>query len=158
MTERLRQPPLFDRAITLKADGRFLGSVGFVPCIAPLGEIPGFGGKPTKNQLELGLYLGHASQRTRHGYASEAARAMVDFAFESLGMGRIVALTEHTNVASIAVMRSLGMRVERNPLDEPSWFQTVGVLDARSWSAPPKSNPRNLPRRTELARAVEAGP
>jgi len=146
VTERLRQPPLFDRAITLKTDGRFLGSVGFVPCMAPFGQIPGFGGKPSKNQLELGLYWAtHPSERG-HGYASEAARAMVDFAFESLGMGRIVALTEHTNGASIAVMNSLGMRIERNPLGEPSWFQTVGVLDARSWSAPPKSNPQSSPR------------
>src|SRR4051812_29837513 len=56
VTERLKQPPLFDRAIALKTDGRLLGSVGFVPCVAPFGQIPGFAGKPSKNQLELGLY------------------------------------------------------------------------------------------------------
>jgi ribosomal-protein-alanine N-acetyltransferase len=145
VTERLKQPPLFDRAITLKTDGRLLGSVGFVPCVAPFGQLAGFGGKPNKNQLELGLYWATHTSERGHGYASEAARAMVDYAFESLGVGRIVALTEHTNGASIAVMHSLGMRIERNPQADPSWFQTVGVLDARSWSAPPKSNPRTPP-------------
>lgn len=142
VTESLKQPPLFDRAIALKGDGRLLGSVGFVPCVAPFGQLPGFGGKPSKNQLELGLYWATHPDERGHGYASEAARAMVDYAFETMGIGRLVAITEHTNGASIAVMRSIGMRIERNPQDEPSWFQTVGVLDARSWSAPPKSNPR----------------
>src|SRR4051812_1559936 len=41
---------------------------------------------------------------------------------------RIVAATEHDNLASIGVMRRLGMRIERNPDPEPHWFQTVGVL------------------------------
>jgi RimJ/RimL family protein N-acetyltransferase len=145
VTERLGQPPLFDRAIVLKGDGRLLGSVGFVPCVGPFGQLLGFGGKPSKNQLELGLYWTTHPGERGHGYASEAARAMVDYAFESLGIGRIVAVTEHTNAASIAVMRSLDMRIERNPQNEPSWFQTVGILDARSWSAPPKSNPRTPP-------------
>ena len=145
VTDRLKQPPLFDRAIALKADGRLLGSVGFVPCIAPFGLIPGIGGKATKNQLELGLYWATHPDERGHGYASEAARAMIDYAFESLGIGRIVAVTEHTNGASIAVMRSLGMRIERNPQSEPAWLQTVGVLDARSWSTPPKSNPKTPP-------------
>jgi RimJ/RimL family protein N-acetyltransferase len=145
VTERLTQPPLFDRAITLKADGRLVGSVGFVPCLAPFGSLPGFGGNVSKNQLEMGLFWATHPDERGHGYASEAARAMVDHAFESLGVARLVALTEHTNGASIAVMRTLGMRIEKNPHPEPAWFQTVGILDARSWSAPPKSSPRTPP-------------
>jgi RimJ/RimL family protein N-acetyltransferase len=145
VTERLAQPPLFDRAITLKGDGRVVGSVGFVPCLAPFGSLPGLGGNARKNQLEMGLFWAtHPSERG-HGYASEAARAMVDHAFESLGVARLVALTEHTNGASIAIMRTLGMRIEKNPQTEPAWFQTVGILDARSWSAPPRSGPKTPP-------------
>jgi RimJ/RimL family protein N-acetyltransferase len=145
VSERLAQPPLFDRAITLKADGRLVGSVGFVPCMAPFGSLPGVGGNVSKNQLEMGLFWATHPDERGHGYASEAARAMVDYAFESLGVARLVALTEHTNGASIAVMRSLGMRIERNPKADPAWFQTVGILDARGWSAPPKSNPKTPP-------------
>jgi len=52
----------------------------------------------------------------------------VSYAFDVLELGRIVATTENDNLRSIAVMKRLGMTLERNPLDEPHWFQTVGVL------------------------------
>ena len=42
-------------------------------------------------------------------------------------LARIVATTEHTNAASISVMRKLGMRIEVNPGSEPEWLQVVGV-------------------------------
>ena len=51
-----------------------------------------------------------------------------ELAFDELALARIVATTEHDNLRSIAVMRRLGMTIERNPLPEPHWFQTVGVL------------------------------
>ena len=64
------------------------------------------------------------------GYATEAARALIEWAFTNLELARIVATTEDENVASQAVMRRLGMRVERNPDPEPAWFQVVGWTDA----------------------------
>ncbi len=64
-----------------------------------------------------------------HGYASEAARALVGFCFGSLHLARIVATTERDNLASQAVMRHLGMRLYENPRDEPEWFQVVGILE-----------------------------
>jgi RimJ/RimL family protein N-acetyltransferase len=66
----------------------------------------------------------------RRGYAREAARALIDHAFDQLRLRRVVATTSHDNTASQAVMRSLGMRIEHNPLPEPAWFQVVGVLEA----------------------------
>src|SRR5436190_20256411 len=41
---RLRQPPYGDRAVVLKGTGGLVGSVGFVPCLAPFGQLPSFGG------------------------------------------------------------------------------------------------------------------
>jgi RimJ/RimL family protein N-acetyltransferase len=41
---------------------------------------------------------------------------------------RLIATTEHSNAASIGVMRRLGMEVQRNPDAQWEWFQTVGVL------------------------------
>jgi hypothetical protein len=67
--------------------------------------------------------------RWGHGYATEAAAAMIAYGFEQLRLRRIVATTEHDNARSINVMRRLGMRLERNPRPEPAWFQTVGILD-----------------------------
>jgi hypothetical protein len=56
------------------------------------------------------------------------ARALVDHAFEHLRLERLVATTTYVNAASIAVMRKLGMRIERNPYPSPPWLQVVGVL------------------------------
>ena len=57
---------------------------------------------------------------------------MVAYAFAQLRLRRVVATTEHDNARSISVMRRLGMRIERNPLPEPAWFQSVGILDNAS--------------------------
>ena len=54
---------------------------------------------------------------------------MIDYAFETLRLGRILAGTEYDNMASIGVMRRLGMRIERNPYPVPEWFQIHGVLE-----------------------------
>ena len=126
--ELLHQPPYGDRAIVLRDGGALIGSVGFVSCIAPFGLLPSF--EPTPRQTpEVGLYWALRPEHWGLGYATEAASAMVAYAFESLRLRRIVATTEHDNARSIAVMRRLGMRIERNPRTEPAWFQTVGVLD-----------------------------
>jgi RimJ/RimL family protein N-acetyltransferase len=43
----------------------------------------------------------------------------------------MVATTTYDNAASMGVMRKLGMRIEKNPYEEPQWFQLVGILDNR---------------------------
>jgi RimJ/RimL family protein N-acetyltransferase len=45
-----------------------------------------------------------------HGYATEAARAMLAFAFDELGIASIHATTHPSNERSINVMKRLGMR------------------------------------------------
>ncbi len=123
----LHQTPFGDRAIVLKSDGTLIGAVGFAPCLAPFGRLASFGGQPHRTP-EVGLFWALFPRHWGKGYATEAARAMVSYAFEELELARVVATTENDNLRSIAVMRRLGMTIERNPLDEPHWFQTVGVL------------------------------
>jgi RimJ/RimL family protein N-acetyltransferase len=67
----------------------------------------------------------------RCGYATEAAAALIAWGFRELRLARIVIVagTEHDNLASQAVMKSLHMRIEANPYNEPPWFQTVGLLE-----------------------------
>jgi ribosomal-protein-alanine N-acetyltransferase len=50
------------------------------------------------------------------GYATEAARAALDFAFDELGHSEVVALTAAINLRSQAVMERLGMT--RDPRDD----------------------------------------
>jgi RimJ/RimL family protein N-acetyltransferase len=76
----------------------------------------------------MGLFWAIDAAYRGLGYATEAARALASFAFDTLRVDRLVATTEHSNAPSIAVMRRLGMSIETNPDPEPQWFQTVGVL------------------------------
>ena len=124
----LHQPPYGDRAIVLRSGGEIVGSVGFAPCLMPFGQLPSF--EPTtKFTSEIGLFWALFPEHWRKGYATEAAAAMVSYAFSQLRLRRIVATTENDNTRSVGVMRRLGMRLERNPRPEPAWFQTVGILD-----------------------------
>ena len=54
--------------------------------------------------------------RWRRGYAEEAVRAIVDWAFGRVGAPHVVALTSDLNVASWKLMEKLGM-VRREDLD-----------------------------------------
>lgn len=51
-----------------------------------------------------------------HGYATEAARTALEFAFGSLGLDEVVAFTAAGNARSRAVMERLGMH--RDPADD----------------------------------------
>jgi RimJ/RimL family protein N-acetyltransferase len=130
---KLHQPPYGERAIALKETNTVVGAVGLVPCLDVFEQIPAL--RCADQAIvsyatpEVGLFWVIDPQHQRHGYATEAARAMIDFAFRQLWLKRIIATTEYGNEASQAVMRKLGMRLERNPLPDPDWLQVVGVLE-----------------------------
>ena len=56
-------------------------------------------------------------------------KRLIDFAFQQLRVKRLIATTEYDNLASIGVMRKLGMTLAKNPLPDPPWLQVVGILD-----------------------------
>ena len=129
----LHQPPYGDRAVTLRATGEVIGAAGFAPVLAPMGQLGK--AKPTPADrlftAEVGLFWAIAPRHRRQGYAAEAGRALIDYAFTHLHLRQVVATTEHANQASQGVMLKLGMRLERNEQAEPEWFQVVGVLENR---------------------------
>ena len=127
----LFQPPYGDRAVTLKASGVLIGAVGFVPSFGPFGQLPSLGGRPSRNTPEFGLYYAISPAFQHQGHAYEAVQAMVAYAFATLHVERLVATTTYDNLASMAVMRKLGMCVEQNPSADPPWFQVVGILENR---------------------------
>jgi [ribosomal protein S5]-alanine N-acetyltransferase len=133
---KLYQPPYGDRAVVMKETGKLIGSCGYVPCLMPFEQVPNFSyhsaaGKAGHATLEFGLFYAISPSHQRQGYASEAAQALVDYAFQHLDLKRVIATTDFDNHASIGVMRKLGMRVEKNPLKEPPWLQVVGVVENR---------------------------
>jgi len=130
----LYQPPYGDRAIALKQTGSLIGACGYVPCLAPFDQYPHFCPAGTARaeapfSTEFGLFYAISPSHQRRGYATEAARALVDHAFLALRLKRVVAMTTYDNRASIGVMQKLGMRVERNPFSDPEWAQIVGMLE-----------------------------
>lgn len=134
---RLYQPPYGDRAVILRATGRLVGSCGFVPCLNAFEQLPAFGAvdssvAQTHNTTEFGLFYAISPAHQGRGYASEAAHALVQYAFQQLRLKRVVATTSYDNLASVGVMRKLGMRIERNPQPDPPWLQIVGILENSS--------------------------
>jgi RimJ/RimL family protein N-acetyltransferase len=127
----LRQPPYGDRAVVLRETRELIGSVGLVPSLGPFGQLPGFPAYAGSARFypEVGLYWAIDPAHQGRGYATEAVRALIDFGFGELKLGRMIATTEYENERSIAVMRKLGMRILLNPLPQPEWFQVVGVLE-----------------------------
>jgi len=74
------------------------------------------------------------------GYATEAARALLPFAFETMGWHRLVGRTEARNTGSARVLEKLGMRLEAH-LVENEWVKgewqselVYAILD-REWHA-----------------------
>ena len=130
---RLYQPPYGERAVVLRESGQLIGACGYVPYLNAFGQLPSFrAGQSTGPGLtstEFGLYWAIAPAHQRRGYATEAARALLDHAFTALRLARVVATTSHDNAASIGVMRKLGMRIETNPYPDPPWLQVAGVLE-----------------------------
>jgi RimJ/RimL family protein N-acetyltransferase len=129
---KLYQPPYGERAVVLKQTGQLAGACGFVPCLNAFGQLPAFrsaadGVAARLYSTEFGLFWAVSPAHQRQGYATEAATALIDYAFTELHLERIVATTTYDNAASIRVMQKLGMRIERNPYPDPPWLQVVGI-------------------------------
>ncbi|MDP9073587.1 MAG: GNAT family N-acetyltransferase [Actinomycetota bacterium] len=57
-----------------------------------------------------------------HGYATEAAHALLHMAFDQLGLHRVVARIDARNVASLRLAERLGMRQEAHLISN-EWFK-----------------------------------
>ncbi len=84
----------FEFVITL--DGRIIGG-----CDCDLGH------SEDRSYATLGWIINKAYRN--RGYASEAASALLDFAFENLGIDKVYAQCDINNPASFQVMRKIGM-------------------------------------------------
>lgn len=88
----------FKLAVELVESSKMIGDV----CIKVL--------NPIHRQGEIGWFFNPAYQRK--GYATEAARALLDFGFVTLGLHRLSARCITTNTRSYQLMERLGMMRE----------------------------------------------
>jgi RimJ/RimL family protein N-acetyltransferase len=104
-----RMEVLFDQqgfglwALELAGTGEFIGFTGLNPM--PAG-VPGAGG------MEVGWRL--AERAWHQGYATEAALAAMDVAFNGAGLAELWSMTAVLNTPSQAVMRRIGMTQHSN--------------------------------------------
>ena len=92
-------------AVEIRNSTKFAGFVGL--------SVPGFEAHFTPC-VEIGWRL--AAQHWGCGYATEGARAVLQFGFETLGLGEIVSFTVPGNLRSRRVMDRIGMI--HNPADD----------------------------------------
>ena len=74
---------------------------------------PDVNGRP---EVEIGYRL--ARSAWGQGFATEAAGAVRDYAFNNLGMKRLIAIIDPANIASIHVAEKIGMQYEQNVMFE----------------------------------------
>ena len=104
-------------------DGRIIGTVTLARIDA------------RNKRAELGFALGAAHQGA--GYATEAVRLALDYAFGELGLNRIEADTDPRNTASIALLTRVGFEREgympQRWLIDEEWCDTVffGLLASK---------------------------
>jgi ribosomal-protein-alanine N-acetyltransferase len=114
-------------AVVERASREFVGHMVFHPWF----------GRATH---EIGWVI--ARRHQGRGYATEAARALIDFAFSTVRRHRLIATCQPENVASWRVMEKLGMRREahfRQGLYQESgewWDEYFYALLADEYFAP----------------------
>ncbi|HEU5480260.1 MAG TPA: GNAT family N-acetyltransferase [Candidatus Tumulicola sp.] len=98
MRERFARTGLGVWPVVLKETGAVIGECG----LAPVAD---------SDDVEIAYVLSPAARGK--GYASEAAAAVLAYAFQTLKLARVVAFVHRGNAASIAVINRLGMRYDR---------------------------------------------
>lgn len=114
--DRSRQ--MLARAAELTFDGEndeLVLAVQTVGSTTVIGEVVLKWANERAQQAEVG-YIFHPAAAGR-GYATEAAKAMLQLGFEHYGFHRIFARLDAGNTASAAVCRRLGMRQEAHLID-----------------------------------------
>ncbi len=117
----------FQLAVELKETGRLIGD-----CYLCVDER-----KP--DEAELGFSLSRAYQG--RGLAAEAVESVLEYAFHTLQLHRVVAITDCRNSASVRLLEHVGMRREAQ-IRQKVWFkgawsdEYIYVLLSEEWRAP----------------------
>ena len=101
-------------ATILKETGEFIGRCGLLPWTID--------GRP---EVEVAYMI--ARTHWGNGYGTEAARGILDHAFETLRLTRLICLIDHDNTASQRVAEKIGMAFEREGSDQKGPFQMYSI-------------------------------
>ena len=90
-----------------------------------IGEVIGWAGigpwEPDPSEVEL--FYGISKEYWGEGFASEAAQAVMQYAFGTIGLKRLVAVANPENVGSVRVLEKIGMKFEKTLKNLPEEFR-----------------------------------
>jgi RimJ/RimL family protein N-acetyltransferase len=92
-------------ATIYKETGQFIGRCGLLP-------------STIEGQAEVEVAFALSKSYWGQGLATEAAQGIVQYAFDHLGLSRLICLIEHDNQGSIRVATKIGMQFEREAMDQ----------------------------------------
>lgn len=104
----------YDLAITRKEDGQMLGGIGIYL-------------NDAMNEAMIGWII--HKDYWNQGYLTEAAFALLDYGFHTLGLRRMTATCDAENTASWRVMEKLGMRKEAHFVKSRIYRESMGYRD-----------------------------
>jgi RimJ/RimL family protein N-acetyltransferase len=125
-------------ATSWAAEGDWLGAVAVErESGTVVGEVGLFWVSERDRTAEIGFIFDPRHQGK--GFATEASRALLDWAFDTAGIHRVIGRTEARNTASTRVLEKLGMRLEAHFV-ENEWVKNewqselvYAILD-REWA------------------------
>ncbi len=114
-------------AVTLKESGQFIGQAGLQLYILTW---------PPFATPEVELYYKLGRDFWGQGYAEEACRALIDFAFNTMHLLRLVTITQPDNRHSVRLLKRLGFSVAPGPAN---WHPEVMAIlvNPECGTAPP---------------------
>jgi len=109
-----RRPELGLWATILKETGAFIGRCGLLPW-----TIDG------QDEVEVAYMID--KHYWRQGLGKEAAAGIRDYAFNQLGLARLICMIDRENAASIGVATAIGMTFEKESVDETGPFHVYSM-------------------------------
>jgi RimJ/RimL family protein N-acetyltransferase len=114
-------------AVIRVADDALLGLVALQPYV-PWWIVWEHDPAARHRRVEVELSYAFGRRYWGNGYATEAGRALIGYAFDTLRLARIAYGVDAANTRSVGVMRRLGFRLERNLYPDGAGA-VIGVLD-----------------------------
>jgi RimJ/RimL family protein N-acetyltransferase len=115
-----------DHSVAVVLDGVVIGTVSL-----QVADGMGQPGMPSRTEAELGYIFDPAYGGK--GYATEAVTAMVEHAFDRLGVRRITAGCFADNLSSVRILEKIGMRREQHGVGD-SWHAELGWVDGYTYA------------------------
>jgi ribosomal-protein-alanine N-acetyltransferase len=110
--------------VVLRVTGNPIGQIQLDPYINSYYQVPGESMEHF-NAIEVELGFAFGKEYWGQGFASEACKAVIEYAFKDLRLPRLVGGAEMANIRSAALQKRLGFQLYANEVDQHSWVSIL---------------------------------